>query len=133
MISEIYYLVTSLWRHQFYFMYFYLGLSMLVMGYVASTISAIQTYAQLSQSRYDWWWPSFLVGFFVGFDLFVVMCNYMFFSNSKGDNITFIKYMIWSFMICTLAGLVAGTMSFFGSLFFIKKIYKRVAEKGKNK
>jgi transmembrane 9 superfamily member 2/4 len=43
-VSEIFYLVTMLWRHQYYFMYFYLMLSFFNMAYLAQTISIVQTY-----------------------------------------------------------------------------------------
>ena len=46
--SEIYYLVTSIWRRQYYFMYFYLGISLFIMAYVSSALSVVDTYVALS-------------------------------------------------------------------------------------
>ena len=70
-ILELWYLVTSLWRRQYYFMYFYLGVSLVMMAYVASAASIIQSYLSLSAGLYNWWWRSFSMGFFVSIPLFL--------------------------------------------------------------
>ena len=47
-ISEVFYLVTSVWRKQYYFMYAYLGISFFIMAYVSSALSVVETYVALS-------------------------------------------------------------------------------------
>ena len=74
-ISEAYYLVTSLWRHNYYYMYIYLTLAFVIMGYVASTVSVVQTYLTLSAGNYHWWWRSFFTGFAAGAHIFII-CSY---------------------------------------------------------
>ena len=71
-VSEVYYLVSSLWRRQYYFMYLYLAITGIVMGYVALTVSIVQTFAALSAGKYRWWWRSFLVGFGAGVHIFAI-------------------------------------------------------------
>ena len=48
------------------------------MGYVASTVSVVQTYACLSAGNYRWQWRSFLMGFAVGVNIYAV-CAYFYF------------------------------------------------------
>ena len=122
-VTEVFYLITSLWRHQYYFMYVYLGVSLLMMGYVAAVVSIVITYIRLNQGRYDWWWPSFLVGFGVGVNLFLVMTQLALLQQTKKT--TYVLFMVWSWIVCMLVGLIAGTFSFLGSFFFIKRIFTK--------
>ena len=131
-ISEAYYLVTSLWRHHYYFMYVYLTICAIVMAYVASTVSVVQTYAVLSVGNYHWWWRSFILGFAVGVHVFAV-CSYFFFFVETDSSFSLkLSYALWTIMLCTLTGLVAGACSFIGSWYFVKQIYtKAQAQKAK--
>ena len=133
-IAELFYLVTSLWRRQYYFMYFYLGVSLVMMAYVASAASIIQSYLSLSAGLYNWWWRSFSMGFFVSIPLFIFCWKYKYFADSPHDISVHAEmcYMLWSGMLCMIVGLIAGTMSFTGSYFFIKTIYSK-AQEGKSK
>ena len=53
-ISEMYYIVTSLWRKYYFFMYGYLGVALLIMGFVAVQVSKIRTYWTLNAGNHSW-------------------------------------------------------------------------------
>lgn len=128
LVTEVFYVVTSLWRHQYYFMYFYLALGFLLMAIVAQTVSIVQTYIALSVGDYNWWWRSFMVGFLVGAHSYAV-CTYYYFFLEPGSSFAMeVSFALWSLLMCTLVGLVSGTNSFVGSYLFVKRIYKQVHE-----
>ena len=132
MLSEAYYLVTSLWRHYYYFMYVYLTIAFCIMVYVASTVSVVQTYLALSVGDYNWWWRSYLVGFAVGLHVFLVCSSYYFFLEEGSTMSTKLSYILWTSLICLLIGLVAGFWAFVGSFYFVRRIYtKAQAHKAK--
>ena len=115
-------------------MYFYLGLSLFIMGYVSTAIGIVQTYISLSSGLYNWWWRSLSIGFFVSIHLFIFCWHYNYLTD-KPANISIhaeICYILWTGMICLLVGLIAGTMAFTGSFFFVKTIYAK-AQEGKCK
>ena len=123
MVCEAYYLVDSLWEHQYYFMYFYLFLSFNLMTYVAWTASIVQTYVSLSVGDYNWWWRSYLLGFIGGVHIYAV-CAILFMQRQSGVSVALdLSYMVWSLIMCTLVGLVAAAASFTGSFFFVLRIY----------
>ena len=53
-VSEMFYLVTSIWRHTYYFMFGYLGIALFIMGFVAMQVSKVQTYWTLNAGNYNW-------------------------------------------------------------------------------
>ena len=133
-IAEVYYLVTSVWRRQYYFMYFYLGISLCIMSYVSSAVSIVQSYITLSVGLYNWWWRSFVIGLFVSIHLFIFCWHFNYFTDKAVDISIHAEmcYIIWTGMLCLLVGLIAGTTSFLGSFYFIKTIYAK-AQEGKSK
>ena len=124
-LSETYYLVTSLWRHYYYFMYIYLTIAFVIMGYVASTVSVVQTYLALSVGNYNWWWRSFLVGFAAGLHVFLTCFRFYFFLEEGSTASTKLSYILWTALMCLLTGLVAGFWSFTGSFYFVRRIYTK--------
>lgn len=121
-IFEAYYLVTSLWHH-YYFIYIYLTICIFVMAYVASAVSVVQTYVMLLVGNYNWWWRSFGLGFAVGVHIFVACSYFLFFVETDASFSLKLNIGAWTAMLCMLTGLVAGTCSFIGSWYFVKRIY----------
>jgi transmembrane 9 superfamily protein 2/4 len=64
---EVYYIVESVWMHQFYYMFGILAIifSLLIITSVEMTI--LMTYFQLCAEDYHWWWNSFFYGASVSF------------------------------------------------------------------
>ena len=125
LVSEAYYLVSSLWRHQYYFMYVYLTVCFLLMTYVASTVAVVQTYIALTVGDYRWQWRSFLLGFGVALHVFLVCAYFFFFVEKDSSTSLWMAYALWTMVLCVLIGMIAGTFSFLGSFFFVSKIYER--------
>ena len=128
MLSEAYYLVTSLWRHYYYFMYVYLTIAFCIMVYVASTVSVVQTYLALSVGDYNWWWRSYLVGFGASLHVFYVCFSYYFFLEEGSTTSTKLSYILWTSLMCLLIGLVAGFWAFVGSFYFVRRIYTKAQD-----
>lgn len=122
-VAEAYYLMTQMWRHLYYFMYLYLTIGFVIMGYVASTASVVQTYLALSAGDYNWWWRSYLMGFTAGVHVFIVCFNFYFFLEEGSTASTKLSYVVWTVLLCLLTGLVCGFCAFAGSFYFVKRIY----------
>lgn len=132
-ISEMYYIVTSVWRHHYYFMFGYLGLSLLIMGFVAWQISTVQTYWTLNAGNYNWWWRSFFVGYLVGAQIFFLLSWWGFFREAEDSILVWVSYCIQASMMCVFVGLMAAAFSFAGSWYFIQHIYKDAYQEQKGK
>ena len=57
----------------------------------------------------------------------------MFVSETEVTPLAYIKYVVWSGMICQLMGLIAGAFSFLGSFVLIDHMYSRIESRNKSK
>merc|ERR1719215_295693 len=57
--TELFFIMSSLWQHQFYYLFGFLALVMLILMVTCSEISIALTYFQLTSEDYHWWWRSF--------------------------------------------------------------------------
>merc|ERR550514_2109202 len=51
--------MASLWQHQFYYLFGFLALVLVILIVTCTEISIALTYFQLTSEDYRWWWPSF--------------------------------------------------------------------------
>merc|ERR1712187_920126 len=52
-------IMSSLWQHQFYYLFGFLALVLCILIVTCAEISIALTYFQLTSEDYNWWWRSF--------------------------------------------------------------------------
>merc|ERR1712151_779849 len=57
--TELFFIMSSLWQHQFYYLFGFLGLVLGILIVTCAEISIALTYFQLTSEDYNWWWRSF--------------------------------------------------------------------------
>merc|ERR1711998_786179 len=57
--TELFFIMSSLWQHQFYYLFGFLGLVLVILIVTCAEISIALTYFQLTSEDYCWWWRSF--------------------------------------------------------------------------
>ena len=58
---ELYFIVSSIWLHQFYYVFGFLALVVCILVITCAEISIVLCYFQLCNEHYHWWWRSFFV------------------------------------------------------------------------
>merc|ERR1711924_239993 len=58
--TELFFIMSSLWQHQFYYLFGFLALVLGILIITCAEISIAMTYFQLTREDYNWWWRSFL-------------------------------------------------------------------------
>ncbi|CAE7895689.1 TMN9, partial [Symbiodinium necroappetens] len=58
--TELFFIMSSLWQHQFYYLFGFLALVLVILLITCAEISIALTYFQLTAENYNWWWRSFL-------------------------------------------------------------------------
>merc|ERR1719363_9434 len=58
--TELFFIMSSLWQHQFYYLFGFLGLVLVILVVTCAEISIALTYFQLTAEDYQWWWRAFL-------------------------------------------------------------------------
>merc|ERR1712036_62022 len=57
--TELFFIMSSIWQHQFYYLFGFLILVLVILIVTCAEISIALTYFQLTSEDYNWWWRSF--------------------------------------------------------------------------
>merc|ERR1719222_1877194 len=57
--TELFFIMSSIWLHQFYYLFGFLALVLVIVVVTCAEISIALTYFQLASEDYNWWWTSF--------------------------------------------------------------------------
>merc|ERR1712072_850052 len=57
--TELFFILSSIWQHQFYYLFGFLFLVLLILITISAEISIALTYFQLTSEDYNWWWRAF--------------------------------------------------------------------------
>merc|ERR1719394_1270214 len=57
--TELFFIMSSIWQHQFYYLFGFLALVFCILIVTCAEISVALTYFTLTAEDYHWWWRSF--------------------------------------------------------------------------
>lgn len=120
---ELFFIMSALWLHQIYYVFGFLSAVLLILAITCAEISIVMTYFQLCGEDHQWWWRSFFNCASSGMYLFFYS---LWFLSSKMELVGILPtlvYFTYMSMICLSFSLFAGSIGFFSSFWFCKKIY----------
>ncbi|CAF0957999.1 unnamed protein product [Brachionus calyciflorus] len=120
---QLFFILNSIWSHQFYYMFGFLSIVYLILIITCSETTILLCYFHLCTEDYRWWWRSFLTSGFAAFYFFLYSVHY--FSTKldlRGAASTFL-YFGYTLIMTFLFFLFTGTIGFFASFWFVRKIY----------
>ncbi len=121
---ELYYLFVSIWGQFLYTPFPIVALMFLILILVTSCITIAMIYLLISQENYLWWWRAVLCG---GASSFFIYFYSFFFFQYESQMSGFLQaafYFGYMFIACFALFLMMGSIGFYSSLIFIKRIYK---------
>jgi len=124
--TELFFIMSSLWQHQFYYLFGFLALVLVILIVTCAEISIALTYFQLTSEDYNWWWRSFFSS--ASSALYVFLYSILYFSSrlqieKPVSQLIYFGYMFLLSMIFFLLTGSIGTMASFG---FVKAIYSSI-------
>lgn len=126
---ELNFIMNSVWNHQnFYYLFGFLLLCFVLLLVVAGEISVLTVYITLCRDEYRWWWLSFQVPAFSAFYMFVYAIYYYEFQLSISDFTSTVMYYGYMSVGCIVFALITGSMGFFCSFIFVRKIYSLIKQ-----
>ncbi|CRG97227.1 endomembrane protein 70, putative [Plasmodium gallinaceum] len=126
MYTELFFLFTSLWKSNMYYLFGFLFLVIFLLGLLSAQLSIALIYYTLSCEDYNWWWKSFFAPGSSGIFLFLYSIYYFFFKlNISSFAETFI-YFAYSFIMSYTCFIYTGTAGFLASFIFLRKIYSSI-------
>eukprot|EP00457_Paulinella_chromatophora_P003085 gb/GEZN01003090.1/.p1 GENE.gb/GEZN01003090.1/~~gb/GEZN01003090.1/.p1 ORF type:complete len:661 (-),score=103.75 gb/GEZN01003090.1/:257-2239(-) len=123
---EIFFIMSSVWLHQFYYVFGFLYIVFIILIIVCAEISIVMCYFQLCNEDYHWWWRSFCTSGASGIYLFLYSILYYFTRldiTSLASTVLFFGYML---LASLLFSVLTGTIGHYACFLFVDKIYSSV-------
>jgi len=123
---EIFFIMSSVWLHQFYYVFGFLFIVFIILIITCAEISIVMCYFQLCGEDYHWWWRSYLTSGSSAFYLFLYSILYFF---TKLEIIKFVSALLffgYMFLVSFAFFVLTGTIGFVACYLFVRKIYSSI-------
>jgi len=123
---ELFFILTSIWLHQFYYLFGFLFVVFLILIVTCAEITIVMCYFQLCSEDYHWWWRAFMTSASSALYLFIYSAFYFFTKldiSRPVSGVLYFGYMLLgslAFFLCT------GTIGFYACFLFVRTIYAAV-------
>jgi len=121
--TELFFIMSSIWQHQFYYLFGFLVLVLIILVITCAEISIALTYFQLTSEDYCWWWRSFLASGCSA--IYVFLYSILYFQTRLSINMFVGKALYFGYMalISYTFFLLAGSIGFIATFLFLRAIY----------
>lgn len=122
---ELFFILSSLWLHQFYYLFGFLFLVFCILSVTCAEISMVLCYFQLCSEDYHWWWRSYFTSGSSAVYLFLYSIYYY----TKLDIHGFVSTILYfGYMTIISYGFfcLTGTVGFLATFWFVRRIYGAV-------
>lgn len=122
---ELFFILSSMWLHQFYYLFGFLFLVFVILLVTCMEISMVLCYFQLCSEDYHWWWRSYCTSGTSALYLFLYSVYYY----TKLEITKFVPMMVYfGYMAIISYGFfcLTGTIGFYSCYWFVRKIYSAV-------
>merc|ERR1711939_678234 len=121
--TELFFIMSSLWQHQFYYLFGFLALVLVILVITCAEISIALTYFQLTSEDYNWWWRSFFASASSALYVFLYACLYFSTRLQIDKFVSTLLYFGYMFIISYTFFLLTGAIGLIASFYFVKAIY----------
>jgi transmembrane 9 superfamily protein 2/4 len=124
--TELFFIMSSIWQHQYYYLFGFLGLVLVILMVTCAEISIALTYFQLTSEDYNWWWRSFFAS--ASSALYVFLYSILYFSSRLQIEkaVSTLVYFGYMFLLSLIFLLLTGSVGTIASFFFVKAIYSSI-------
>ena len=123
---ELFFILSSIWLHQFYYVFGFLLLVLLILVITCAEISIVMCYFQLCAEDYHWWWRAFLTsGSSAGY-MFAYSIFYFYTKLEITKPVSVILYFVNMWVFALMFFLLTGTIGFYACYWFVFKIFSSI-------
>ncbi|ODA77891.1 hypothetical protein RJ55_06494 [Drechmeria coniospora] len=120
---ELYFIMSSIWFSRIYYMFGFLFLCYGLMIVVCAAVTILMTYFLLCAENYNWQWRSFLAAGASGGYIFLNCLLYLITKVKLSGFAGIVLYLGYSALISSLFFILAGSIGYFASWWFVRRIY----------
>ena len=123
---ELFFILSSIWLHQFYYVFGFLLLVLMILIITCAEISIVMCYFQLCAEDYHWWWRAFLTsGSSAGY-MFAYSIFYFYTKLEITKPISAVIYFCNMWVFAVMFFLLTGTIGFYACYWFVFKIFSSI-------
>ncbi|CAH9086570.1 unnamed protein product [Cuscuta epithymum] len=123
---ELFFILTSIWLQQFYYIFGFLFVVLVILIITCAEITIVLCYFQLCSEDYLWWWRSYLTSGSSAFYLFVYAGFYFFTKLEITKPVSGILYFGYMLIASYAFFVLTGTIGFYACFWFTRRIYSSV-------
>ncbi|XP_054791238.1 transmembrane 9 superfamily member 10-like isoform X2 [Prosopis cineraria] len=123
---ELFFILTSIWLHQFYYIFGFLFIVFLILLVTCAEITVVLCYFQLCSEDYRWWWRSYLTSGSSSLYLFLYAAFYFFTKLEITKPVSGILYFGYMLILSYAFFVLTGTIGFYACFYFTRLIYSSV-------
>jgi len=123
---ELFFILTSIWLNQFYYIFGFLFLVFLILMVTCAEITIVLCYFQLCSEDYHWWWRAYLTAGSSALYLFLYAAFYFFTKLDITKVVSGCLYFGYMLIISYSFFVLTGTMGFYACYWFVRVIYGAV-------
>jgi len=121
--SELFFIMSSIWMHQFYYLFGFLALTFVLVVVICAEVAMVFVYLQLTSENYHWWWSSFVNTGSFGVYVFLYSILYFYTRLEIASMVSTLLYFGYMFIASILSFLFTGTIGMISAFYFVKGIY----------
>jgi transmembrane 9 superfamily protein 2/4 len=121
--TELFFFMSSVWQHQFYHLFGFLTLVLVILITTSAEISIALTYLQLTAEDHRWLWRAFLSPASSGLYVFLYSGLYFTYRLHIDRLVSTLLYFGYMFLISIIFFLLTGSIGALASFWFVRKIY----------
>jgi len=123
---EVFYVLSSIWLHQFYYLFGFLLLVLVILFLTCCEVALVLTYLQLCSEDYNWWWRSFFTSGSCAFYIFFYSLYYAQSKLQMARAVATMMYVSYMFITSFTFFLITGSLGFLSCFVFIRIIYAAI-------
>ncbi|CAL8469256.1 g8797 [Coccomyxa elongata] len=123
---ELFFILTSMWLHQFYYLFGFLCLVFVILIITCAEITIVLCYFQLCSEDYHWWWRSYFTSGSSALYLFLYSAFYFYTKLDITKLVPMAMYFGYMFIVSYSFFCLTGTIGFYACYIFVRKIYSAV-------
>jgi transmembrane 9 superfamily protein 2/4 len=123
---ELFFILTSIWLHQFYYIFGFLFLVFVILVITCAEIAVVLCYFQLCGEDYHWWWRSYLTAGSSAVYLFLYAAFYFFTKLDITKAVSGVLYFGYMLIASYAFFVLTGTVGFYACFWFTRLIYSSV-------
>jgi transmembrane 9 superfamily protein 2/4 len=117
--TELFFIMSSLWQHQFYYLFGFLALVLAILLVTCAEVSITMTYFHLTVENYKWCWNAFFASASSGIWVFGYSVLYFYSRLQIEKAIPTMLYFGYMFLISTMFFLLTGSIGLIAAFYFV--------------